>query len=73
MKIFPSPKKKELLDYIHLVKIDNSDEVFVLDVSGYIGESTAKEIAYAKRMNKNIKYLSKEYPEWTEDDCIYTN
>jgi len=45
------------LDVLHLRKIDLADEVFVLNVGGYIGKSTAKEIAYAKSKDKPILYL----------------
>jgi hypothetical protein len=65
------PGGKVLLDYVHMKKIEMSDEIFVLDVGGYIGESTAKEIKLATALGKVIRYLSKEYPEWTEDDCIW--
>ncbi len=46
------------LDELHLRKIDLADEVFILNVGGYIGESTRKEIEYAQRQGKPIKYLS---------------
>ncbi len=45
------------LDELHLRKIDISDEVFVLNVDGYIGESTRKEIEYARQLGKPISYL----------------
>lgn len=44
-------------DELHKRKIDICDEVFVLNVNGYIGESTANEIQYAKSINKPIQYL----------------
>ena len=50
-------KVKQMLDELHLRKIDLSDEIFVLNVDGYIGESTSKEIAYAQKTGKVIKYL----------------
>jgi len=53
-----SGKIKAILDELHLRKIDLSDEVMVLDVEGYIGETTDREIAYAKRKGKRITYLS---------------
>ncbi len=56
---------KEMLDELHLRKIDLADEVFVLNVDGYVGESTAMEIAYAKDQGKPINYLvpiEKEIP-----------
>lgn len=48
---------KEILDELHKRKIDLSDEVFVLNVGGYIGESTRGEIEYAIQTGKPIKYL----------------
>lgn len=48
---------KEILDELHKRKIDLSDEVFVLNVDGYIGESTRNEISYAESIGKPVKYL----------------
>jgi hypothetical protein len=45
------------MDQLHLRKIDLADEVIILNVDGYIGESTANEIAYAEEYNKLIRYL----------------
>lgn len=50
-------ERKRKLDELHLRKIDLADEVFVINVCGYIGESTSNEIAYAKKLGKPIKYL----------------
>ena len=47
----------EKMDELHLRKIDLADEVFILNVGGYIGESTRNEIEYAKKLGKKIKYL----------------
>lgn len=51
------PEQKRRLDDLHLRKIDLADEVLVLNVGGYVGESTRREIEYADRMNKPINYL----------------
>jgi hypothetical protein len=48
---------KEMLDDMHLRKIDMADEIFVINPGGYIGESTAKEIEYARKNGKVVKYL----------------
>ncbi len=45
------------MDELHLRKIDLADEVFVINVNGYIGESTRREINYAEQQEKPIKYL----------------
>jgi len=48
---------KANLDVLHLRKIDLCDEVMVLNVGGYIGKSTANEVAYATGSGKKIVYL----------------
>ena len=48
---------KSMLDEMHFRKIDMADEVFVVNVGGYIGNSTRNEIEYAKSVNKPINYL----------------
>jgi len=48
----------EAMDELHLRKIDLSDEIFVVDWDGYIGESTSNEIEYAKKKGKQIRYFS---------------
>lgn len=48
---------KTLLDKLHLAKIDMADEIFVLNVGGYIGESTRREIEYAEKNDKYVRYL----------------
>jgi hypothetical protein len=47
----------QMLDQLHLRKIDMADEVLVLNVGGYIGKSTANEVGYAKAHNKPINWL----------------
>ena len=64
------PGVKEMLDNMHLRKIDLADEIFVIrssfarllpkgrkNLGGYIGESTKREIAYAERTGKKVNYL----------------
>ena len=53
----PTLEEKIMLDELHKRKIDLSDEVFVVNVGGYIGKSTRSEIEYAKGLNKPIKYM----------------
>jgi hypothetical protein len=50
-------KTKEMLDDMHRRKIDMADEVYIINVSGYIGDSTRSEIEYAKRTGKTVKYM----------------
>ena len=50
-------KTKKMLDKMHKQKIDMSDEIYVINVGRYIGESTKNEIEYAKARGKKISYL----------------
>lgn len=48
---------KEMLDDMHKAKISIADEIFVINVGGYIGSSTRSEIEYAQAAGKPIRYL----------------
>ena len=48
---------KELVDEVHKRKIDLADEVLVLNIGGYIGDSTRSEIDYAETHGKVVQYL----------------
>lgn len=48
---------KEMLDELHKRKIDLSDYILVLNVGGYIGESTRSEIEYAQLRSVRVRYL----------------
>lgn len=50
-------EQKVALDELHLRKIDLADEILVLNVGGYVGESTAREISYARRVGKPVRWL----------------
>lgn len=50
-------KTKEMLDDMHKRKIDMADEIFVINVGGYIGDSTKSEIEYALKTGKKVNYL----------------
>jgi hypothetical protein len=54
----PTGDEKAILDVVHLKKISNSDAIFVLNVDGYIGESTGREIDFALKNGKGVFYLS---------------
>ena len=51
---------KEVVDTVHLRKIDLADLVFVINIDGYIGESTRREIEYAKSKGKLVRYLAND-------------
>lgn len=48
---------KIMLDDMHKSKIDMADEIFVINVGGYIGDSTRSEIDYAIEHGKVVQYL----------------
>lgn len=50
-------KTKAMLDDMHKRKIDMADSIYVINVGGYIGDSTRSEIEYAKAHGKQIEYL----------------
>ena len=54
---------KEMLDDMHLRKIDMADEVYVINVGGYIGSSTKAEIRYAMATGKPVRYLEDQTEE----------
>ena len=50
-------KTKEMLDDMHKRKIDMADSIYVINVGGYIGNTTKSEIEYAKNHSKEVRYL----------------
>lgn len=48
---------KSDLDALHMRKIELADEVLILNVSGYIGASTTRELAYARKLGKVVRFL----------------
>ena len=50
-------KTKEMLDDMHKRKIDMADGIYVINVGGYVGDSTKSEIEYAKAHGKTIEFL----------------
>lgn len=48
---------KAMLDDMNKAKIDMSNEIFVINVDGYIGDSTRSEIEYAKMTGKAVRFL----------------
>ncbi len=55
-----SEEEARELDEGHIRKIDNSNGICVIDVGGYIGGSTKREIDYAIKKGKSVRYYSKE-------------
>lgn len=60
---------KERLDGLHLRKIDMAERIVVIDPGGYVGTSTAREIAYAERLRRPILRLSDgTFKEWVTQE-----
>ena len=52
-----TPTQKETLDLVHLQKIDAADEVLILNVGGYVGASTRRELAWARLQGNDVFWL----------------
>ena len=52
--------KEQLINFkeAHFKRIELSDAIFVMNVNGYIGESTNLEIDHAKKLGKEIIYYT---------------
>ena len=61
-------EEKIRLDNLHKEKINMSDAIFVVNVDGYIGESTYGEIDWATRMKKQVFFLV-EPPKPEEEEA----
>lgn len=56
----PDTQKGEMfarLAELHRHKIDLADEILVVNVGGYTGESTRSEMEYARHRGKRIRWL----------------
>lgn len=59
-KSWYSEDQKAMLDLAHLLKIDESDGVVMLNIDRYLGESSLRELKWARLKGKEIF--------WTLDD-----
>lgn len=53
-----SDKDAIMLNKMHKERIKLSDAILVVNVNGYVGNSTKSEIEYAKALNKEIIYYT---------------
>jgi hypothetical protein len=51
-----TPEQKLAVDALHLRKVELADEVYIINVGQYIGESTQREIAHAERLGKRLRW-----------------
>lgn len=61
-----SDEQKLYLDYLHLDKIKMADEVIILNVDGYVGNSTFNELQFSYGLGKAITFLE---PDNIPDHC----
>ena len=54
---------KKMLDELHFRKIDMADVVLFLNVNGYIGKSTLRELKYCRVNEKNVRFLEEPNKE----------
>lgn len=52
-----TPEQKEALDQLHLRKLDLCDEALILNVDDYVGQSTMRELGYARAAGKRVRWL----------------
>lgn len=65
-----SPSQKGMLDVLHLEKIRMSHGIYVLNVAGYVGASTMREVAFAIAMNRKVEFLEEKLGAfWVEQSA----
>ena len=52
-----SVDEQERLGRVHLQKVEMADEVLVVNVGGYVGESTHREIEHARSRGIAVSFL----------------
>ena len=62
-----STREKQALDRLHFQKIAQSDEIFVINVGGYVGSSTRREIEFARQHDKGVRWM---FPDAIPDDLV---
>ena len=55
LEVLPGVKRR--LDALHFHKIALADEILVVNVGGYVGEATRREIANARQQGKQVRWL----------------
>lgn len=66
----PTDAEKVALDELHFRKVEICDEVFALNVRGYVGFSTRREVLYAHSLGKPVRWLE---PENVPDDLRHVS
>ncbi|BDZ56807.1 hypothetical protein [Barrientosiimonas endolithica] len=63
-------EQKAALGALHLRKIDLADRVLIVNPGGYVGETTAREIAYARAAGKPVAFTEPTSPEPTSPKVV---
>ena len=67
-----TPEEKEALDELHFDKIEMADEVLILNVGGYVGYSTRREVLHAAKLDKIIRWLEpNKIPTYLLNDLAF--
>ncbi|SRR5580765_2030738 len=69
-KVWYTPEQKETLDLGYLLKITNSDAVLMLNKDDYLGESSLRELKWARMNDKEIFWLEPSQGMKPEDNLI---
>lgn len=64
---------KAALDRLHLEKINLSDGILVINIDGYVGESTSREIYHARTKGISVYYLHQLEPDYVEPALTRTD
>jgi len=64
-----SEQETAMMEELHLRKIDLADQVIVLNVGGYIGETTQRQIDYAWKSGKIVPF---SYFDTTRGGCPHS-
>ena len=67
LEVLPGVKRR--LDELHFHKIALADEILVVNVGGYVGEATRREIAYARKLGKRVRWLESGACGDVDMDC----
>jgi len=62
-----SPQQKYGLDVLHFRKIELSNLIYVVNPGGYLGDSTKREITYARSLEKPVRWLEEDQREAWDD------
>jgi hypothetical protein len=63
-----SAEERALLGRVHLQKVGMSDEVLIVNVGGYVGESTRREIEHARSRGVAVSYLEPPAPDYSAEN-----